>query len=186
MCNLANPRTVTCRMLHRLQYALRHSSYRKGAGRGRSGWLINHPERPRPSSSLEDQASFNQCRLDCTKELAAPISTSTGVPVKDMLRFFHGDSPAQQYEAGNSVGGRYPCVGCGVESTSIHTLEHAFFNSSLSLPSSQGSGPSSPSKEIAGLNSKKVQALVPCTAVSFHSKFGTRPAPTMNFKYLAT
>ncbi|KAL5510055.1 hypothetical protein EMCRGX_G005525 [Ephydatia muelleri] len=80
----------------------------------------------RSSSSLEDQASFNQCRLDCIKELAAPISTSTGVPVKDFLRFFHGDGPAQQYEAGNSVGGRYPCVGCGVESTSIHTLEHAF------------------------------------------------------------
>ena len=80
----------------------------------------------RSSSSLEDQASFNQCSLDCIKELAAPISTSTGVPVKDFLRFFHGDGPAQQYEAGNSVGGRYPCVGCGVESTSIHTLEHAF------------------------------------------------------------
>ena len=80
----------------------------------------------RSSSSLEDQASFNQCRLDCIKELAAPISTSTGVPVKDFLCFFHGYGPAQQYEAGNSVGGRYPCVGCGVESTSIHTLEHAF------------------------------------------------------------
>ena len=33
MCNLANPRTVTCSTLHRLQYALRHSSYRKGGVR---------------------------------------------------------------------------------------------------------------------------------------------------------
>ena len=61
---------------------------------------------------------------DCIKELASPISTSTGVSLKDILRFFHGDGPAQQYEAacGNSVGGKYPCVGCGVESTYIHIL----------------------------------------------------------------
>ena len=87
--------------------------------------IIERPELHilgRSSSSLEDQALFNQCHLDCIKELAAPISTSTGVPLKDILRFFHGDGPAQQYEAGNSVGGRYPCVDCGVESTSIHTL----------------------------------------------------------------
>ena len=80
----------------------------------------------RSTSSLEDQALFNQCRLDCVKELAAPIFTSTGVAVRDILRFFHGDGPAQQYEAGNSVGGVYPCVSCGIESKSIQNLEHSF------------------------------------------------------------
>ena len=80
----------------------------------------------RSTSSPDDQALFNQCRLDCIKELAEPIYTSNGVAVKDILRFFHGDGPAQQYEAGNSVGGVYPCVGCGIQSTCIQNLEHAF------------------------------------------------------------
>ena len=80
----------------------------------------------RSTPSVEDQALFNQCRLDCLKELAAPIFMSTGVAVKDILRFFHVDGPAQQYEAGNSVGGVYPCVSCGIESKSMQNLEHSF------------------------------------------------------------
>ena len=45
MCNLANPGTVTCRTLHRLQYALRHSSYRKGG--------VRTPWTPPPKSAPE-------------------------------------------------------------------------------------------------------------------------------------
>ena len=44
MCNLANPRTVTCRTLHRLQYALRHSSYGKGGVR--TPWTPPPPPPP--------------------------------------------------------------------------------------------------------------------------------------------
>jgi hypothetical protein len=43
---------------------------------------------------------------------------SNGVQVNDVMRFFHGDGPAQQFEAGNSVGGNYCCVGCGVRGLS--------------------------------------------------------------------
>lgn len=39
--------------------------------------------------------------------------TVAGTPVVDILRFFHGDGPAQQYEAGHKIGGKYSCVGCG-------------------------------------------------------------------------
>ena len=48
-----------------------------------------------------------------------------------------------------------------VDTRGASSLSQAVLSSSPSLPSSQGSGPSSPSKEVAGLNSKKVQALVP-------------------------
>ena len=39
--------------------------------------------------------------------------------MKDIVRFFQVDGPAQQYEAGNSAGGVYSCVSCGIESKSI-------------------------------------------------------------------
>ena len=41
------------------------------------------------------------------------LKTTAGTPVVDVLRFFHGDGPAQQFEAGHKIGGKYSCVGCG-------------------------------------------------------------------------
>ena len=31
----------------------------------------------------------------------------------DVLRYYHGDGPARQFEAGNNIGGDYLCTGCG-------------------------------------------------------------------------
>ena len=42
-----------------------------------------------------------------------PAFYTAGTPVVDVLRFFHGDKPAQQFEAGHKIGGKYSCVGCG-------------------------------------------------------------------------
>ena len=79
------------------------------------------------NATLEDQVLFNKSRLECVKELISdPLPTSTGVPVRDILRFFHGDGPAQQFEAGNNIGGTYPCVCCAVNAESISDLEYAF------------------------------------------------------------
>ena len=81
----------------------------------------------RSNATLEDQVLFNKSRLECVKELISdPLPTSTGVPVRDILRFFHGDGPAQQFEAGNNIGGTYPCVCCAVNAESISDLEYAF------------------------------------------------------------
>ena len=44
----------------------------------------------------------------------------------DVLRFFHGDGPAQQFEAGNSIGGNYCCVGCGVKCDRIDDIAYTF------------------------------------------------------------
>ena len=37
--------------------------------------------------------------------LVVPLQLNSGIKVFDVLRFFHGDGPAQQFEAGNSIGG---------------------------------------------------------------------------------
>ena len=87
----------------------------------------------RSSSSLEDQALFNECRIDCIKEMSEILHTSSGIPIRDILRYFHGDGPAQQYEAGHSIGGHYPCVGCGVQTTSIAQIEVGFKSPTLTL-----------------------------------------------------
>ena len=81
----------------------------------------------RSNATLEDQVLFNKSRLECVQELISdPLPTSTGVPIRDILRFFHGDGPAQQFEAGNNIGGTYPCVCCAVNAESISDLEYAF------------------------------------------------------------
>ena len=53
--------------------------------------------------------------------------------VTDTSRFFHGDGPAQQFEAGNSIGGTYCCVGCGVRNDQIDDIASAFRCKQLSL-----------------------------------------------------
>ena len=79
----------------------------------------------RSKSSLRDQCMFTECRLNCLLEMS-PIPTSEGVFVSDIFRFFHGDGPAQQFEAGQHVGGDYFCIGCTVESSRADDLVHSF------------------------------------------------------------
>ena len=48
--------------------------------------------------------------------LGNELKTATGVEVHDILRFFYGNGPAAQFEAGHKQGGTYCCVGCGASS----------------------------------------------------------------------
>ena len=79
----------------------------------------------RSKSSLRDQCMFTECRLNCLLKMS-PIPTSEGVFVSDILRFFDGDGPAQQFEAGQHVRGDYFCIGCTVESSRADDLVHSF------------------------------------------------------------
>ncbi len=67
----------------------------------------------RSTSSIEDQLKFNECRVQSLQDLAVQLTTEAGTPVQDILRFFHGDGPAQQFEAGHNQGGTYSCKECG-------------------------------------------------------------------------
>lgn len=80
----------------------------------------------RSSSSLEDQALFTACRNECLGKLNTPLKLSSGAQVIDIVRFFHGDGPAQQFEAGNTIGGNYCCVGCGVKNDRIDDIAYAY------------------------------------------------------------
>ncbi len=47
--------------------------------------------------------------------------------IKDKLRFFCGDKPAQQFERGKigGIGGTYKCGGCGCKDYMMQNLPHA-------------------------------------------------------------
>ena len=48
---------------------------------------------------------LNEFRTECVLPLSQSICTESGGAVHDTLRFFHGNGPAQQFEAGQSRGG---------------------------------------------------------------------------------
>ena len=78
--------------------------------------LVERPEIHiigRSGASITDQMQFNQCRQDCMRATSQPIETESKIAISDVIRFFHGDGPAQQYEGGHKQGGIYRCVGCG-------------------------------------------------------------------------
>ena len=68
------------------------------------------------SSSVEDQAAIIPDRVSCLPDLNDPVVTESGIAVHDVIRFFIGDHPAQQFERGTQVGGHYKCGGCGCKS----------------------------------------------------------------------
>ena len=64
------------------------------------------------SASLADQACIIPERLAELEGLNEPLFTSGGVRVFNTLKYFKGDKPAAEFEAGISCGGNFPCVGC--------------------------------------------------------------------------
>ena len=79
------------------------------------------------SSSLEDQLSVLQDRLDCINELPEAVSSSNGLVIKDQLKIFIGDHPAQQFERGTQMGGIYKYV-CGTKDIRFDYLTHSLHN----------------------------------------------------------
>lgn len=63
----------------------------------------------RSTSSIEDQKMFLDTRRECLRQMEERLCTMKGVQVHDIVRFFYGDGPAAQFEAGHKMGGYYPC-----------------------------------------------------------------------------
>ena len=42
------------------------------------------------------------------------------------MRYFHGDGPAMQFEAGNKIGSYHNCVGCNAHSLHFDDLVYCF------------------------------------------------------------
>jgi hypothetical protein len=77
------------------------------------------------SSSLADQACIIPERLAELEGLDEPLCTSEGVHVFDTLKYFKGDKPAAEFEAGISCGGNFPCVGCACSASRFSDFAHA-------------------------------------------------------------
>jgi hypothetical protein len=72
------------------------------------------------SSSDIDQLSYILTRIEDLKTLRKQEGES-----KYILRFFSGDGPARQFEAGHQRGGNYSCL-CGIKTKDHANLEHAY------------------------------------------------------------
>ena len=68
--------------------------------------------------SNDEQIGYITTREECLHDLNENISVNDEIEVKDIMRFFHGDGPAVQFESGNQKGGHYFCPNCAVLCTS--------------------------------------------------------------------
>ena len=73
-----------------------------------------------------EQLAYVDTRVCCLQNLQKNLEMSNGVQVKDVMRFFHGDSPAQEFESGQQKGGYYYCSGCAGHSDMVYDLEYSF------------------------------------------------------------
>ena len=62
---------------------------------------------------------------------------TTGHKVTDVIRFFHLDGPAQQFESGNTVGRKYSCVSCSAGSDRMDDLAYSYRCTKLTLSERQ-------------------------------------------------
>ena len=60
-------------------------------------------------------------RRECLDQLTNNLLTSKGVPVVDVMHFFHGDGPEQQFESGGQGGEQSGCISCSGHS---HRYRH--------------------------------------------------------------
>ena len=102
--------------------------------------VVENPEvhiLARSRSTAGDQAMFNETRRECLLELSKELTTETGVPGKDCLRFFHADGPAAQFVAGNKQGGHFCCVQCGATSDRFDDICYCYHSPTRTLAERQ-------------------------------------------------
>ena len=91
----------------------------------------------RSSSTVEEQLCYVETRTDCLQELSNPLANKSGIEFVDMMRFFHGDSPARQFECGQQKGGNYYCSLCKASAKRVYELDYSFHCAHLSLADRQ-------------------------------------------------
>jgi hypothetical protein len=91
----------------------------------------------RSSSSDNEQLWYVDTRLECLQDLSEPVRLESGVEITDKMRFFHGDTPARQYECGQQKGGKYYCAVCGAAANRVYELDYSFCCSHMSLADRQ-------------------------------------------------
>ena len=79
----------------------------------------------RCNSSEAEQVAYSETRMSCVKEMARALPSANDNQIVDTLRFFHGDSPARQFESGQQKGGNYYCSSCGCHAARANELDYA-------------------------------------------------------------
>ena len=77
------------------------------------------------SSTLSDQATLIPERLAELDGVTDKVTSNSGIMIMNTVRFFKGDKPAAEFEAGVSTGGNYPCVGCACHNGRFADYPHA-------------------------------------------------------------
>ena len=91
----------------------------------------------RSSSSDKEQLCYVDTRLECLQDLSEPVTSKSGIEITDKMRFFHGDTPARQYECGQQKGGKYYCAVCGASANRVYEQDCSFRCSHMSLADRQ-------------------------------------------------
>lgn len=108
----------------------------------------------RCGSKEAEQLAYVETRQECLDGLPHQVETGDGVKVRDVMRFFHGDGPEQQFESGEQRGGHAGCSGCSGDSRRNRDLTYSFRCSQLSLADRQRivlAGPAGRAKRNGGI-----------------------------------
>ena len=102
--------------------------------------VVNIVEKPeihiiaRSGSADSEQMAYSETCVECLLEGATPGQSQSERPISDTLHFFHGDHPAQQFEAGNARGGNYPC---STHRVRFDDLSHVYRQPAIALADRQ-------------------------------------------------
>ena len=80
-----------------------------------------------------EQLAYVDTRQECLDQLPHHVETSKGEKVNDVVRFFHGDGPEQQFESGEQRGGNAGCSACSGDARRYRDLTYSFRCPLLSL-----------------------------------------------------
>ena len=82
----------------------------------------------------DEQIKYTQTRVNDLKELHYNLETEKG-DVTDVMRFFHGDSPACSFEIGHQKGENYFCWDCGIFAEKCNDITYAYYTDCQSIQS---------------------------------------------------
>ena len=108
----------------------------------------------RCGSSEVEQLAYINTRKACLETLSSKVTTTGGMQITDIMPFFHGDGPQQQFEAGEQKGGNAGCASCSGDARKYKYLEVSLSRSHLSLSERQKKvlqGPAGQHKRNGGI-----------------------------------
>ena len=94
-------------------------------------------------NSTDEQLAYINTRLEDLKELKNGLNIGElddmydGIVLNDIMRYFHGDGPATQLEAGNKKGGHYFCPSCDIHICQTDDIACSYQHKTKSLADKQ-------------------------------------------------